>query len=186
MRSTSRTRTAATALAMAAGIALAGCSADGAVEEQDVDLGDVALEGDDSPRDLGDGAVSALEGDQQPLSELDLEPGGDEVVDLEGETVTVRGLVSEVYSDSAIRLTDGEFSAVAIDLDGPLADSGLEATPELVEDEVVVVVTGTLQRYEPEELGEIADAFGPGYEDGDLDRFARDNLIVVEDIARYE
>ena len=65
------------------------------------------------------------------------------------------------------------------------ARARLAATDDLAEDQAVVEVTGTVQRYLLTELQEIADVFGPGYDDpAALEEFARENLIVVDSIAR--
>lgn len=195
MRTTTRTRATAPTLALAAALTLAGCGGDetAAGGGEGVQLEDVAVEGDtneDAAAEEGEEVVSALEGDQTALPRLeggDEDVSGDVAVNLVGETVTVSGPVTEVISESVVRLAEGADSVVVMNLDGPLADTGLEATSDLAEEQAVVEVTGTVERYLLTELQEFADVFGPGYDDPDaLDQFARENVIVVDSISRLE
>lgn len=199
MRTTTTRRAAAPALALVAAVALAGCGDDStaAGDDGEVQLSDVAVEGgtnDGAAAEDGEEAVSALEGDQTILPELDSgDEGGDEgadgdvAVNLVGETVTVSGPVTEVISESAVRLAEGDGSVVVLDLDGPLADSGLAATDDLADEQAVVEVTGTVERYLLTELQEIADVLGPGYDDpAALDELARENVILVDSISLLE
>lgn len=151
---------------------LAACSDDSAGPETGADVEDVVVEEPTEDEALvEDEAVDegVLGGTFQEQSES-----------LVDQTVTVSATVTEIVSDSAIRIgASTDDSLLVIGVGTPLADLGLDPFDEtLVEDERVVQVTGTVRRYDPVEFTE---EFGEDF-DGLYEESEGQNVIVADSI----
>lgn len=175
MTRTTRTR-ARIAVPMALALTLTGlaaCSDDSAGPETGADVEDVIeeepTEDEGLVEDEGVADEDALGGSFQDRSES-----------LVGQTVTVSATVTELVSDSAIRIGEStDDSLLVLGVSAPLADLGLDPVDEtLVEDERIVQVTGTVRRYDPVEFTE---EFGEDF-DGLYEESEGQNVIVADSV----
>lgn len=190
MARTARTRTRArvavpVALALTLAPTLAACSDDSAGPETGADVEDVVEEEPTEDEALVEEEPSEDEGavEDEALVEDEGAVGGtfqEQSESLVGQSVTVSGTVTEIVSDSAIRIGEAtDDSLLVLGVSAPLADLGLDPFDEtLVEDERIVQVTGTVRRYDPVEFTE---EFGEDFE-GLYDDSEGENVIVADNV----
>lgn len=149
-------RTAAAVLAAFVGMGgLAACSDDSAGPETGAaDVEDVAEE----PAE-----------DAQPLA--------DQADSLMGETVTVSAEIEEVVAPSAIRI--GEEGLLVLSAGPTFSDMGFEVDQGLVEDDVVLQVTGTVGSLV---FPDIEETFGYDWNDEELVEFEGERVLVASEI----
>ncbi|MFC5380987.1 hypothetical protein [Aquipuribacter nitratireducens] len=143
---------------------LAACGGDSAGPESGVDLTEVA---DEDPT-AGPGAS---------------EPATDP---LAGDTVTVTGTVADLVSEVALRLgAEADETLLVMTVDQTLAEAGLASSDEdvveeeIIEEERILQVTGTVRRYDPEEFeARYAANFEGLYEDS-----IGENVLVADSIT---
>ena len=152
-------RTAAAVLAAVVGMGgLAACSDDSAGPETGADVEDVA----DEPA----GADA---------------PSMDEADPMMGQTVTVSAEIEEVVADSAIRIGDENLLVLSA---GPtFEDMGFELVDGLVEDDVVLQVTGTVGTLV---FPDIEDEFGFDWDDEELVEFEGERVLVASEVDTLE
>ncbi len=181
MALTTRTRTRAriaapVALAMFM-VPLAACSDDSAGPEAGADVEDVIEEEPTEEEALvEDEAVDEESVDEGVLGGT-FQEQSESLVD---QTVTVSATVTEIVSDSAIRIGEStDDSLLVLGVGTPLADLGLDPADEsLVEEERIVQVTGTVRRYDPVEFTEeFGEDFAGLYDDSE-----GQNVIVADSV----
>lgn len=148
-------RTATAILAAVVGMGgLAACSDDSAGPETGADVEDVAEEPAENEEPLTDQADSLL-----------------------GETVTVSAEINEVVAPSAIRI--GDEGLLVLSAGPTFADMGFEVDNGLVDDNVVLQVTGTVGRLV---FPDIEDEFGFDWNDEDLVDFEGERVLVASEV----
>lgn len=167
------------ALALALTPTLAACSDDSAGPEAGADVEDVIEE---EPTEEDELVEDELVEDEEVVEEEAAVGGSfqEQSEPLVGQSVTVSATVTEVVSDTAIRIgEDTDDSLLVLSVGGPLADLGLDPVDEtLVDDERIVQVTGTVRRYDPVEFTE---EFGEDF-DGLYDDAEGQNVIVADSV----
>ncbi|WP_164704554.1 hypothetical protein [Blastococcus litoris] len=145
-------RTAAAVLAAFVGMGgLAACSDDSAGPETGTDVEDVAEEPEDGDEALAD-----------PMT---------------GQTVTVSAEIEEVVAPSAIRI--GEENLLVLSAGPTFEDMGFELVDGLVEDDVVLQVTGTVGTLV---FPDIENEFGIDWDDEELVDFEGERVLVASEV----
>ena len=151
----------APAMAIALAAPLAACSDDSAGPESGADVEDVAE----------DGAA-----EEEPLDEE--EPAAEGAADsLLGQKVTVSAEIEEVVAPGAIRV--GDEGLLVLSAGPSFSDMGFEVSEGLVEDDVIVQVTGTVAELA---FPDIEDEFGFDWDDETLSEFEGENVLVASQI----
>ncbi|GGC13278.1 hypothetical protein [Cellulomonas carbonis] len=162
---TRRTKALAAPIALAAAVALTGCSDDSAGPEEGTTVEDVA---EADPDEDNEGAGEADAGD-----------------DLIGESVTVSGEVTEVVADGAFWLGAGgglfEEGAPVVSASGDFADDDVEVGEDLVDSDTIVQVQGTVEEFVLEDFEE---ANGVDLDDDAYEELEGEAVIVADRVAR--
>lgn len=144
---------------------LSGCSDDSAGPEFGADVEDVA-----EPPGADDD--EALSEEDDPLEE-------NGVLSFVGRTVTVSAEVEEIVTPGVLRIGD-EGSVLVFAGDRDFEDLGLQVTEDLVDEDVVVQVTGTVRQFLVESF---ESEFGVDYVDDDFDQYEGASVIVAERVT---
>ncbi|MGY1634420.1 hypothetical protein ACI784_22200 [Geodermatophilus sp. SYSU D01186] len=148
-----RRRVAVPFMAAAVATSLAACGDDSAGPETGADVEDVA---------------------EEPVGDEPLEQEADPLL---GQTVTVSAEIEEVVAPSAIRIGDERLLVLSA---GPtFSDMGFEVDEGLVEDDVVLQVTGEVARLV---FPDIEEQFGFDWNDEDLVDWEGERVIVASEV----
>lgn len=152
-----RKAAAAAPLALAASLALVGCSDDSAGPEQGTDVEDVA--------------------------EADPDENDREGPDLLGQRVTVSGEATELAGPTAFWIGGdllGGDSVLVLSSSGSFEDATDPVTEETVENDTVLQVRGTVRELD---IAALEDEFDVDYDDDALEDHEGDAVIVAEQVA---
>lgn len=151
-----RTGAFAAPLAVVAAIGLAACDDDSAGPEQATDVEDVA-EADPDENDPG--------------------------AELLGQAVTVSGEISEIVDQGAFRIGGDDLGGEAVTVVSPMGgfgDMGVDITEEMVANDTVLQVTGTVRQFN---VAELEDEFGVDYDDERYEDVEGEAVIVADQVV---
>lgn len=150
---TVRKRVLAPTMALAVAASLTACSDDSAGPETGADVEDVA---------------------EQPIVEEPVENAS-----FLGQTVTVSAEIEEMVSPQAFWI-GGDDQVLVISSGASFEEMGFDISEGLVEDDVVVRVTGTVKEFD---LAGLEDEFGVDYDDEVFEPFEGQHVIVADDVS---
>jgi hypothetical protein len=161
---TVRKRLLAPFMALAMATSIAACADDSAGPETGTDVEEVAEE----PMEDETGDDEAAQGAES----------------LVGQTVTVSAEISEVISPGAIRIGGDEGGDESLLVVSGAAESfaemGFGVSEGLVDDDVVVQVTGTVREFD---IADFEEEFGVDYDDDLFEPFEGEHVIVADDVS---